>query len=110
MPIVAGSDGMAAGFSPREKGTAGESRGHLSALLSQVLLAYTLDFERESELSLPLSSNFVRVLDDVGLRVAELPRAAGSFEGSDEHGTDVPHEGAASSASQVPRLRRSALA
>ncbi len=77
VPIVASSDGMAAGFSPREKGIAGESRGHLSAVLSQVLLAYTLDFERASELSLPLGSNFVRVLDEAGVHVGELPRAAG---------------------------------
>ena len=76
VPIVAGSDGMAAGFSPRQRGAAGESRGHLSALLSQALLAYTLDFEHESELSLPLSSNFVRVLDETGLHVSALPRAA----------------------------------
>ena len=67
---------MAAGFSPRQRGAAGESRGHLSALLSQALLAYTLDFEHESELSLPLSSNFVRVLDETGLHVSALPRAA----------------------------------
>ncbi len=59
-----------------ERGAAGESRGHLSALLSQALLAYTLDFEHESELSLPLSSNFVRVLDETGLHVSALPRAA----------------------------------
>lgn len=78
VPIVAGSDGMAAGFSPREEGTAGARRGdHLASLLSGVLLAYTLDFERESELSLPLSSNFARVLDEKGVLVGELPRVAG---------------------------------
>ena len=76
-PIVASSDGMAAGFSPREQGTAGESRVHLPALLSQVLLAYTLDFERESDLSLPMDSNFMSVLDETGVRVADLTRAAG---------------------------------
>ena len=77
VPIVASSDGMTAGFSPREKDTARASRDHLLPLLSQALLAYTLDFERESELSLPLSSNFVRVVDAAGSSVGELPRAAG---------------------------------
>ena len=54
-----------------------ETPRHLSALLAQVLLAYTLDFERESELSLPLGANFVRVLDEKGIDVRELPLVAG---------------------------------
>ncbi len=77
VPIVAGSDGMAAGFSPREKSDSRANQDSLATMLSQVLLAYTLDFERESELSLPLCSNFVRVLGGTGRRVEELPRAAG---------------------------------
>ena len=42
-----------------------------------MLLAYTLDFERRSELSLPLTANFVRVLGKAGLDVRELPATAG---------------------------------
>jgi Mn-dependent DtxR family transcriptional regulator len=42
-----------------------------------VLLAYTLDLERESEQALPLSANFVRVLDEKGMDVREVPFAAG---------------------------------
>jgi DNA-binding MarR family transcriptional regulator len=42
-----------------------------------VLLAYTTDFEDESELSLPLSANVVRVLDEQGELARDLPRAAG---------------------------------
>jgi len=33
----------------------------LSALLSRVLLAFAIDFERESDLSLAISANVVRV-------------------------------------------------
>jgi DNA-binding MarR family transcriptional regulator len=83
LPVVGSSNGMVAGLSPPERrGTAvGEgdtaSRLHLPALLSQVLLAYTIDFERESELSLPLSANFVRALDETGVPVRDLPLLAG---------------------------------
>lgn len=75
LPIVDSRNGMIAELSPG----AGQmpAADHLSALLSQVLLAYTLDFERESELSLPLAANFVRVLDETGVPVSELPGVAG---------------------------------
>jgi DNA-binding MarR family transcriptional regulator len=76
LPVVAGTDGMVAGFSPVPNTTASDD-GRLSVLLSRVLLAYTLDFEARSELSLPLSANFVRVLDEEGVLVRDLPRAAG---------------------------------
>ena len=42
-----------------------------------MLLAYTLDFERRSELSLPLTANFVRVLAESGLDVRDIPATAG---------------------------------
>jgi hypothetical protein len=76
LPIVAGANGMAADLRPREgRGTAVDAR--LAVLLSQTLLAYTLDFERDSELSLPLAANFVRVLDEQGVLVRDLPALAG---------------------------------
>jgi hypothetical protein len=75
LPIVVGQTGMVAEIEQRE--ARGTPPRHLSALLAQGLLAYTLDFERESELSLPLSANVVRVLDDEGIDVRELPRAVG---------------------------------
>jgi hypothetical protein len=83
LPIVGSSNGMAADLPLRERrGTAADSL-HLAALLSQALLAYTLDFERHSELSLPLSANFVRVLGEKDVFVSELPSAAGvSKEGT----------------------------
>ena len=75
LPIVGSSNGMVAEIEHRERSATDSV--HLTACLAQVLLAYTLDFERESELSLPLSANFVRVLDDEGLDVREVPAIAG---------------------------------
>ncbi len=74
LPIVGSANGMRADIERRERGAAPT---HLPALLSQALLAYTLDFERASELSLPLSANFVRILGDDGLDVREIPAIAG---------------------------------
>jgi len=49
----------------------------LPALLSKVLLSFTLDFEREFDLSLPMCANALRVLDKAGVRTRDLPRLAG---------------------------------
>jgi DNA-binding MarR family transcriptional regulator len=50
----------------------------LPALLSQVLLVFALEFERESELSLAICANALRVLEaDDGVRVRDLPRRTG---------------------------------
>jgi DNA-binding MarR family transcriptional regulator len=49
----------------------------LSALVSQVLLRFTLDFERESKISLPISANTLRVLNESGVRIRDLPRLTG---------------------------------
>jgi DNA-binding MarR family transcriptional regulator len=49
----------------------------LSALLSKVLLAFAMEFERESDLSLAISANVVRVLNDKGVRVRDLPPLSG---------------------------------
>jgi hypothetical protein len=66
---------MVAEIAPR---TAGDGRAnHLCTLLARTLLAYTLDFERGSAVSLPLWANFLRVLADGGLDVRELPSRAG---------------------------------
>lgn len=58
-PIVVSANGMVADLPVRERRS--PPPRHFSALLSQVLVAYTFDFERESELSLSLSANLVRV-------------------------------------------------
>jgi hypothetical protein len=49
----------------------------LSALLARTLLAYTLEFEREAGLALPLAANVVRVLDGQGVSVQDVPLRAG---------------------------------
>ena len=49
----------------------------LPALLSRVLLAFAIEFERESDLSLAISANVVRVLDEKGVRVRDLPLLTG---------------------------------
>jgi hypothetical protein len=77
LPVVDRANGMAADIRLRERRDAADDASHLGTLLSQVLLAYTLDFERQSELSLPLSANFLRVLDRKGVSVRELPVLAG---------------------------------
>jgi hypothetical protein len=51
--------------------------GGLPALLSKVLLTFTLDFERDFDLSLPMCANALRVLDEAGVRARDLPRLAG---------------------------------
>jgi DNA-binding MarR family transcriptional regulator len=57
--------------------SAGASRLPLPALLSRVLLAFAIEFERESELSLAIGANLLRVLDGKGVQVRDLPRLTG---------------------------------
>jgi DNA-binding MarR family transcriptional regulator len=54
-----------------------DSSSPLSALLSRVLLAFAIEFERESDLSLAISANILRVLNHAGVRVRDLPRLSG---------------------------------
>jgi DNA-binding MarR family transcriptional regulator len=62
---------------PREtQAEAGIARP-ISELLANVLLAFTLDFEKESLLSLAIYSDMVRVLDDSGVPIRDLPRLTG---------------------------------
>jgi hypothetical protein len=82
VPIVAGSDGMAAGFAPR-MGSGPPVPSHLTSSLGQALLAYTLDFEARSDLSLALCGNVIRVLGEDELPVRGIPGRAGiSKEGT----------------------------
>jgi DNA-binding MarR family transcriptional regulator len=60
----------------RERTSAGRDLP-LSALLSRVLLAFAMEFERESDLSLAICANVVRVLDGNGARVRDLPLLSG---------------------------------
>jgi DNA-binding MarR family transcriptional regulator len=82
LPIVGSANGMVTEITHRSRSRATSESDvaqplQLSRLLAQVLVAYTIDFERESGLSLPLSANVLRVLDGEGLDVRELPFVAG---------------------------------
>jgi DNA-binding MarR family transcriptional regulator len=52
-------------------------RLHLSALLSRVLLAFAIEFERDSDLSLAIGANVVRILDEKEVRVRDLVHLSG---------------------------------
>ena len=76
VPIVGGASWtLADAVSGGKRGAA--PRLPLSALLSRALLAYTLAFERESELALPLSANVVRVVDESGVSVKDVALRGG---------------------------------
>jgi methyltransferase (TIGR00027 family) len=49
----------------------------LNALLSRPLLAFALEYESESDLSLPVSADVLRVLTAEGVQVRELPVLSG---------------------------------
>jgi DNA-binding MarR family transcriptional regulator len=49
----------------------------LPVLLARVLLAFALEYESKSELSLAMSANVIRVLGADGIPVRELPRLSG---------------------------------
>jgi hypothetical protein len=46
-------------------------------LLARVLLAVAMEFERESAVSLAIAANLLRVLDEQGVRVRDLPARSG---------------------------------
>jgi hypothetical protein len=73
LPVVTGTNGMISEIATR--GPHPSEPVPLSAVLVRVLLAYTLDFESESPLSLPLTENVLRVLGDDAIDVRDLPAA-----------------------------------
>jgi DNA-binding MarR family transcriptional regulator len=86
--------GLASGGREGERGRSaspparGErSRLPLSALLSKVLLTFALAFEEESDVSLAICANVLRVVDDDVVLVRELPRRAGVSKEAIEMGT-----------------------
>ena len=64
-------------YGPAEPAKGQDAHLPLSALLSRVLLAFAIDFESESEISLAICANLLRVLDEKGVRVRDLPRVSG---------------------------------
>ena len=61
---------------PDSRGPGGSSSLSLPALLSKVLLGFALEFERESEVSLAIGANVLRLAGDGPLRIRDLPRQA----------------------------------
>ena len=74
LPVLGYADGMRAGHVRAAPGAVAED---LAALLSQALLSFTLEYEDESDLSLALSANVVRVLSADGVPVRDLPARSG---------------------------------
>lgn len=77
LPIVGGANGMVADLVLAERRESAPPSVHLCALLARALLLYTLEFERESALSLPLCANVLRVLEGAGVLVDEIPTRSG---------------------------------
>jgi len=65
-------------FGPRR--SAAEDGLPLPVLLSRVLLAFALDFERDSQAPLSLCANAIRVLSDEPIPAAEIPKRTGCSE------------------------------
>ncbi len=55
----------------------GEQEHSLPALFAKVLLALAMDFERESHLSLAICANLLRVLNEKGVNLRDLPILTG---------------------------------
>jgi hypothetical protein len=64
----------------RERSTPVERDLPLSTLLSRALLTFAMEFERESDLSLAVCANVVRVLDEEGVRLRDIPQLSGVSE------------------------------
>jgi hypothetical protein len=82
LPVLRYGDGMFARPHDGRWASAGRESDDasgldLAALLSKVLLAFTIDFEHESKVSLAVSSNTLRVLGETGVRAHDLPRLTG---------------------------------
>jgi len=74
LPVLRYADGMRAGH---VRGAPGAVAEDLAALLSQALLSFTLEYEDESDLSLALSADVVRVLSADGIPVGDVPARSG---------------------------------
>ena len=52
----------------------------LAALLSKVLLAFAIEFERESAVSLAICANVLPLVGEGGMRVRDVPRLAAAWK------------------------------
>jgi DNA-binding MarR family transcriptional regulator len=68
------------GPEPNKQQSTGALANHaglsLPSLLSRVLLSFAIEFERESDVSLAISANVLRLLTDAEVPLSELPRMA----------------------------------
>jgi DNA-binding MarR family transcriptional regulator len=102
----------------RERPVPAERDLTLSALLSRVLLAFAIEFERESDLSLAIGANVLRVLDEKGIPVRDLPVLGGVSKEAiamalgvlRKKGVAVVEQGLAESRTKVARLTPRGLA
>ncbi len=75
--------GTAIGGDRRAVSAPATSAPDLSVLLAQVLLQFALDYEADARVSLTIAANTLRVLDETGVPIRELPRLTGvSKEGN----------------------------
>jgi DNA-binding MarR family transcriptional regulator len=82
------------------------SEPNLPALLSKVLLAFTIDFEQASAVSLAIAANVLRLVGDSGVRVSDLPRLSGvSKEAIAMAGSFLEKRGFAIAGPDSPRSR-----
>jgi hypothetical protein len=78
MPVLRYADGMRA---DHVRGAPGAIAEDLAALLSQALLAFTLEYEEASALSLSMSANVVRALSADAAPIRDLPARSGVERG-----------------------------
>ena len=78
LPILSyGLYSNTAKYKTKSAQSADPAQARLPVLLARVLLAFALEYESKSELSLAMSANVVRVLDCDGIPVRDLPRLSG---------------------------------
>lgn len=73
LPVVNFSDGMRTHVPDVRR----DYDVDLPVLLSHALIAYTVAFEADATVSLPMSANILRVLDTTGVPVRDLPALSG---------------------------------
>jgi DNA-binding MarR family transcriptional regulator len=76
MPILAPTQNEKAAV-PVDRASRPAAAMALSELLTAILLAFTIDYERQARLSLPIAANTMRVLSAEGVRVRDLPVLTG---------------------------------
>lgn len=77
LPVVTRSMFLDLPDSPSSSAPTPVDAPSLPMLLSRLLIAFTREYERDSELSLTMNANALRVLNDRGVRVRDVPRLAG---------------------------------